>query len=433
MERYAWIIALGALLVFKYSNLPRPLPSEAPPANAQVRPDEILVWNTLALEAVRGEKLPTTAAARAMAIVHVAMFDALNAIQPRFIPFTFTGRFSPQASIEAALASAAHQVLFELFPQRREHFDQELKVSLARVPEGAAKTEGIRAGVTVGHAIHTNRIRDFEVAAQVAPIPARKKGTPGFWVPTSEAGAFPNWGSLPPFGISDTLTFRPNGPPSLKSKAWAVEVDEVRTIGAMTSTSRTPDQTRIAGFWTTDLVALWNGVTQQIAMRKPQELHERARWFALLNAALADATIVSWDAKAHFFFWDPATAIPFSEFTGNRHVRRDARWQPLMARETSPNYLSEHAVLSGAAATLLALLTETDPIELKIKSPTDPNVERTYPSFSAAALDAAKSRLYAGTHFSCSVKDGLAAGKTISLAIFEHRARTQSLTLAPAR
>jgi membrane-associated phospholipid phosphatase len=211
---------------------------------------------------------------------------------------------------------------------------------------------------------------------------------------------------------------RPPGPPSLDSAQWVADYNEVKALGAANGASRTPEQSLIALFWsdgpgTETPPGHWNRVAQHVSADRRSSLEETARLFALLNIAMADAAICAWDAKYTYNFWRPVTAIRNGEADGNPATVADPSWTSFIVTPPFPDYVSGHSTFSGAAATVLAKFYGTDKISFTLGSDGLPGVTRPFTSYSAAAREAAISRLYAGIHFRTASEDGLAAGIAI--------------------
>jgi membrane-associated phospholipid phosphatase len=221
-----------------------------------------------------------------------------------------------------------------------------------------------------------------------------------------------------PFGMISGDQFRPAGSPRLDSAAWAADYQEVKAFGAAVGSSRTPEQSLIAQFWadgagTETPPGHWNRIAQEVVATTGTSLDDSARLFALLNIAMADAAISAWDAKYTYNFWRPVTAIRFGEIDGNPATTPEPAWSSFIVTPPFPDYVSGHSAFSAAAATVLALFYGTDDIPFTTGSDAMPGVFRSFPSFSAAAVEAAMSRVYGGIHFRFASQDGLAAGSQI--------------------
>jgi hypothetical protein len=391
--------------------------------------DVVTQWNTAALNAIREARTSPPRASRALAILHVAMFDAVNGIDRSYEPF-FVTEFAPGGASDVAAASAAaHKVLVALFPESAATFDQLHAATLAGIQSEARNARSVEWGESVADQILAWRANDNTDAV----IPAPTGEGPGVWVPTPPASApylLPQWGHVAPFAMPVGAHFRPLGPPALDTVQYAEHYAEVKAFGALVGSSRTPEQSEIALFWadgagTETPPGHWNTVARDVADERGNSsirnsLIENARLFALLNVAMADAAICAWDAKYTFNSWRPVTAIRNGDTDGNPLTVAGPSWSSLIVTPPFPDYVSGHSTFSGAAAQILARFYRTDRIAFTTGSDFLPGVTRHFPSFSAAAAEAAISRLYGGIHFRFANDDGLAAGKEIGDWAFDH-------------
>jgi len=379
--------------------------SIAIPASADVVTD----WNNAALDAIRATRTAPPIASRSLAIVHVAIYDAVNGIARTHEPYLVPSAVSSSASRVAAASAAAHQTLVSLFPNHTSTFDALHAAILAGIPNGPQKTNGITWGEFVGTQILAARANDGSNAIVQPP----GGSGPGVWIPTPPAFLpylLPQWGFVVPFGMSSSSQFRPPGPPSLDSQQYAADYEEVKQLGAALGSTRTEDQTEIALFWadgagTETPPGHWNSIAQIIATTRGNTLEENARLFALLNIAMADAAICAWDAKYTYHFWRPVTAIAFAEPGLN--------WMPLLVTPPFPEYTSGHSTFSAAGATVLPLFYGTEDLPFTTGSDFLPGVYRSFSTPFDAAEEAGVSRIYGGIHFHSANVDGLQAGSSI--------------------
>ena len=381
------------------------------------RADVVTDWNNVALDAIRANNTPPPVAARALAILHASVFDAVNGISRRCESYLVPSAVPADASPEAAASAAAHQVLLSLFPSSAATFDALHAQVLASVRDGPQKTTAIAWGELVGAEFLAQRASD----GWNAVVPAPSGSGPGYWVPTPPAFApylLPQWGLVSPFCMPDDGRFRPPGPPALTSAKYALDYNEIKALGAKEGSTRTADQSQIALFWadgagTETPPGHWNRIAQEIGAKLGNSLEDNARLFALLNLAMADAAICAWDAKYTFDFWRPVTAIQNGDLDGNPATDADPAWSSFLITPPFPDYVSGHSTFSGAAAAVLAGFCGTDEIPFTTGSDFLPGVTRGFSSFSAAAEEAALSRLYGGIHFRSANEDGLHAGLQI--------------------
>jgi hypothetical protein len=387
-------------------------------------------------------------------MTHVAIFDAVNSIAPTHQPFRIQIPNSAAASPYAATAQAAFRVLVYLYPADEPRLQTALARNMSNIPDGPAKSAGIRLGnIAAANIINWRRDDGSERSAPHAP------GTqPGQWRPTLpdyKPALLPNWPAVAPFGIAYASQFRPPFPPELSSAEYARDFDEVRLLGTANSTARDANQTQIAHFWadgpgTVTPPGHWNRIAQSAARSRNLSLQENARLFALLNVALADAAIVCWDMKYACNFWRPVTAVHVADTDGNPQTTRDPTWRPLLDTPPFPTCTSGHSTFSGAAAQILFLFfgrddiafTDTAPrglspfpesAEEKGTVPLSDNgfglaSTRSYASFSQAAEEAGRSRIYAGIHFQFDNRSGLQSGRDLAQYIFDRHMTSRGLS-----
>ena len=373
--------------------------------------DVITDWNTAALNAIRVNRTSPPVASRALAILHASMYDAVNGISRSHEPYFVQSAVPSSASKEAAAAAAGHRVLMTLFSREPHRFDHLYHATLAGIPDGPHKSAGIAWGEYVAAQILAARDNDGSAAIVAAP----EDSGPGAWVATTLAYLLPQWAFVWPFAMPTSASFRPDGPPSLDSARYAADFNEVKTLGAAMGSTRTADQTLIALFWadgagTETPPGHWNSIAQVVAGMSGNTLEQDARLFALLNLAMADAGICAWDAKYSYMFWRPITAVRNADDDGNPATASDPAWQSLIATPPFPEYVSGHSAFSGAAATILARFFASDEVTFSIGSDFVPGVVWQFTSFSAAARQAAESRVYGGIHFRSASEDGLVGG-----------------------
>lgn len=376
--------------------------------------DVVTDWNVEALNAIRASRTPPPKASRSLAILHASMFDAVNGIHRRWNPYAVLETTSDAASKEVAASVAAHRVMNSLFPSRTANHDALLQATIGGIPDNPRKRLGTAWGHFVAQKILALRSND----GSEANVPPPNHSGPGYWEPTPSGFApylLPQWAFMDPFTMSEPTQFRPPGPPALDSQQYAEDYNEVKALGRATGSSRTPDQSQIAVFWadgagTETPPGHWNSIARTVATSSANSLDQNARLFALLNLAMADAAICAWDAKYVFDFWRPVTAIQKGDTDGNPDTEADPTWSSFIATPPFPDYVSGHSTFSGAAATVLASFYGTDQIPFATGSDALPGVTRQFPSFSAAALEAADSRLFGGIHYRFANQDGLDAG-----------------------
>jgi len=383
--------------------------------NVAAAADSVLYWNQVLLEAIRVDAPSPPVATRGMAMVSLAAFDAISAIEGK--SGYYVSQTAPAgASADAAVAAGSHRVLVYLFPGQQPMLDLALADSLGQIPAGQGKTDGVELGESVGDAIialrSTDGWNDF--------VPYNPAGGVGLWEPTfpmfDEALA-PQWADLQPFAMQRPDQFLSPGPPPLDSAEYAAAVNEVQSVGRATGSSRDADQTQIARFWadgpgTYTPAGHWNKIAVQVATAQGNSLSENARLFALLNVAMADASIVAWNSKYHYEFWRPITAIQEADTDNNDLTVADPDWTSLLLTPPFPEYTSGHSTYSGAAAQILTSLFGVVPFTTT--SLGLPGVQRSFATFQAAADEAGVSRIYGGIHFSFSNRDAKVAGRSLA-------------------
>ena len=382
------------------------------------RANQVIVWNSVALQMIRNVQSPPPDSARQLAIVAVSVFDAVNAIHPRYASYGITVNAPRAASADAAAASAAYTALVGLFPDQKSILDAELATSLSAIPGGRPKAQGIALGTSVATQILALRANDGSTTAVVYnPTPG-----PGVWVPTPPKYAppiDPQWGQVTPFALTSGGQFQVPPPPAITSPEYAAAYNQVEAIGGTNSTTRTAEQTAIAAFWsdqtghTFDPPGHWNQIAEIVAVQNRSSLASSARTFALLNMALADAGIASWNVKYTDNTWRPVTAIRAGDAGLNPLVTGDPTWTPLWATPPFPSYVSGHSTFSASAAAVLDSIYGTN---VAFTDPGDPSLNLTprhYANFDQAAQEAGMSRIYGGIHYSFDNTAGLGLGTQV--------------------
>jgi len=369
--------------------------------------DVITDWNEKAVAFVTPRMVPA-AGQRVVAIMQVAMFDAVNSIEPRYRPYLIQIPTAATASKEAAAAAAAGTVLTGLYPQDAD-LKSTLAAYLATIPNSDAKSEGIRLGEAVAAKILEARAKD----GADAPDTYRYKTKPGVYVPTPITVSS-TWGNVTPFGLANASQFRPEPPVALKSQQWATDYNEIKELGNKTSTKRSVRQTEDARFWLITGPQSTEPVVRQIAAAKKMSLIDCARFMALTSVAGADAAIAVFDAKYHYEFWRPITAIRNGDTDDHPATERDAWWQPIDNTPMHPEYPCAHCIVSGAVASAVeAALGTADIPEVAMTSPTAPGVTHRWTNIRAYNDEVSHARIWAGFHYRFSVRVGQDMGRKI--------------------
>lgn len=391
------------------------------------RPDMVLKWNEVALQAIRTEKTPPPVAARNLAIMHLSMYDALMAIERTHQAYLVDTTAPPSTSRDAAVAAAAHRSLVGLFPGEQKTFDLILARCWIDIPPGPDRDNGAVLGNHVAERMLEARCNDG--SAEVGKYTS--KNFVGAWRPTAplfKDALLPDWGYVKPFAIKKGTMHRPAGPPPLESLQFAAAFNEVKRLGGKDSLARTREQTEIAHFWADDAGTVtppghWNRIAQSIAQERRTTLAENARMFAHLNMSLADAGILCWVIKFTFDFFRPITSI---------REAADERWSPLLNTPPFPAYISGHSTFSSAAASSLAESFGTDKVRFSTGCDDLPGVTRKFDSLWSAAEEAGMSRIYGGIHWKFDNEDGLKVGKTLGEYVTKNTLLPRVNVLRPA-
>jgi len=387
------------------------------------RADVITDWSTVLLDTLKSTSANPPRASRAIAMVEVAMFEAVNGIDGTYERYHVTGNPARGASPVAAAATAAHEVLSSLYPSRIPVFDAQLAASLSGIP-----ALPLERGVAWGHTCASDMLalRSNDNSALV--VPYAPLGGAGYWIPTPPAflpALLPNWPQVTPFSMTSGAQFRAAPPPAMDSSEYAAAFAEIFALGRNDSVARTADQTQIALFWadgggTVTPPGHWIRIATSVAAAQQNKLSTNARLFALLGLGMADAAISSWDSKFAHNFCRPVTAVRTADADGNPATTQDAAWTPLIVTPPFPSYTSGHSTFSSTAAGILARVFHTDDIAFSATSDGLAGVTRSYSSFSAAAAEAGQSRIYGGIHWQFDNQAALHAGAQLAGHIYEH-------------
>ena len=356
-------------------------------------------------------------AQRMMGMVHAAMFDAVNSIERRYEPYLVQLPADPTTSKEAAAAAAAAAVLATVGEKTAGEIKGNLATYLASIPDnGTGRADGIRLGEAVAAKVLEARANDGHDALD----DYRPRTTPGVYVPTPiTAGS--TWARMKPFVMTAASQFRPAPPISLSSKEWATDYNEIKDYGSKTSTKRSPQQTEIARFWLMVGPGAYHPFVRQLVTAKQMNVGDSARFMALAALGLNDALIAVFDAKYHYNFWRPITAIRNGDIDENEATERQANWQPIDNTPMHPEYPCAHCILSGAIAGVVktALGTEDIP-EISITSTTLPGVTHRFTNVMALTDEVANARICAGFHYRSSTRVGTTMGLEIGDYVVKH-------------
>lgn len=380
----------------KLNRLSTLLAAAAVIASPLARADAITDWNQTCGALIAEAKIGTPPAIRIMAVVQTAARDAVEAAQRR------------RASVDAAIAAAHRASLSRLLPAQQASIDAAHQAALASIADGPAKADGIAAGEAAANAVLAARADDV-----IVPEAYRPHATAGAYVPTA-AVAVPQWSHRKPWLLASAAQFRPAPPPSLNSANWARDFNEVKDFGGRTSTRRSTEQTEAARFWDYSLPAIYHGVVRSVALGPQRDVAANARLFATVAQAMDDALIAVFDAKYHYTFWRPVTAIRNADQDGNDATQREPAWASLIDAPMHPEYPSGHSILAATVATVLkAEMKGAARQVLSTSSPTAKGATRRWASPEEFVREVSDARIHGGIHFRSATEAGEAMGRRI--------------------
>ena len=378
---------------------------------------QVVQWNRTLLVIVRtpGAQPATIHPTRSFAIMHGAIYDAVNAIDGTHKPYLVGPSASHFASQEAAAATAAHEVLVKLYPNFQATLDTQFQQALAQL-SNTGKADGISLGNKVADRILALRNDD---GSDAKPIPYVFGNAPGDYQSTPpnfpKQPQFTHWSHVTPFALESANQFRPGSPPPLTTDRYSDAFDQVKSLGIANSTAATADEALTGRFWNGAIQNYWNEIAQTASLAHDLTTAENARLFALLNLSFADGVIAFYDAKYTYNFWRPVTAIRAAGTDGNPATEADPNWLPEVGNTTpDPSYPGAHAVISAAGAEVLTSFFHKHHFEFGVSSEVLAGVDRSFTSFSAAAEEATLSRIFAGVHFLSDLTSGQRLGSDVA-------------------
>jgi len=387
--------------------------------------DAVIDWNLQAQSTILGPGPTAHASTLSFAMVHGAMYDAVNAIDRRHQRYLRVPRAKRWASKDAAAATAAYRVLAHEYPAQADALAQKYAASLAGIPDGPAETRGIASGEAAAAAMLAARAGDGRLPAGT-PYPFPLGTTPGAWrVSTPLTAVEPAWwvGNVRPFMIPDARWFVSDGPNELTSRAYARDFEEVKRLGEVGSPFRTEDQTMAAIFWQAQPLALYGGVMRELSARYGLSTAQNARMFGMVTLAAADAAIVCWNDKYNRKFWRPVDAIRLADTDGNLRTEADADWRPLfdpatpttpgLATPNFPEHPSGHGCVTGAVVNALQEFFGRDRIAFDVSSPRFPGRPRHFERFSEILEEVVDARVWGGIHFRTANTEGAEIGEKV--------------------
>lgn len=381
---------------------------------AAARGDIVTDWNVIAFDTFRGANIGGNPQIRGLAIVHVAMSDAVNSVQNRYTRHALNTPVDSTASAQAAAVAAARAVLVALAPTQTAKLDAAYATSLGAVGDGPGKTAGVAIGQQAAAAVLVERADD----ATSVPDTYRPVTTPGAWIPTTPP-LFAEYARAKPWGFARADQFRPGPPPALASAAYARDFNETKELGGAKSTRRTPQQTEAVKFWSQpNLGSAWFEAARQLGAAKGLDLADNARLFALLSMVAANSFIVDWDAKFHYNAWRPVTAIRNGDRDDNDATERDAGWTSMNVNPIHPEYPSQAAILGSVTAGVFdAVLGSGAMPRFVVTDNADPKVTRQFDNLAALVEETRLVRIWGGIHFRSALEASDAMGRQVAGAV----------------
>ena len=375
-------------------------------------PDQVLAWNQLAYQEliVTGAQPPPVAALH-LAIVHGAIYDAVNAIDGGYQPLLVAPPADHTDSTEAAAAAAGYRTLLYLLPGRASQLAGYYATSLDAIPDGPAEAGGVEVGEAAAAAMIFARTDDGRFGD-----PLFTEGTePGDWRRVSPTGNNFKWvGQVEPFVIDDAADFATSGPLPLGSSKYATEFNQVKRLGRATGSTRTADQTAMALFWSDHTIALWNRMIRQVSIAEGLSTTENARLFAMVYATGSDALIACFQDKERWGFWRPLTAIREALSDGNAATAPDGAWTPLLATPPYPDHPSGANCVTSAIVKTLRDFFGTNTMSFSGTNATL-GITRSYTTFSQAVNEVRLARVYGGLHFMTADAQAVTLGRRVAV------------------
>jgi hypothetical protein len=378
-------------------------------STATARADAVTDWNQKAVDIIVAARLTPPGAAVVVALVQSSVYEAVNGVTKRYPAAGAKKEAQSGASVDAAVAAANHVALSKALPSQQAAIESAYQAALAAIPDGKAKTDGIAAGEKGAITVLAQRSND----AAGKPETYRPLTSPGVYVPTSIAIAT-QWPERKPWLMASADQFRPGPPPDLKSEIWARDYNEIKRLGDKVGANRTAEQTAIARYWESTQPPIYQGVVRSAANAPGREITQNARLFAAVAQALDDAYIAVFDAKYHYSFWRPVTAIRNGDKDGNDATERDASWPPFIDTPPHPEYPCAHCILSGALAAVVEAEFAGGPLPvLSAASPTADGASRSWTKLEDFTQEVANARIWGGVHFRNSTEVGTAMGRKV--------------------
>jgi hypothetical protein len=391
--------------------------------------DVVLDWNVIAVNTAVANGQNPFAQARTAAIVQLAVFESVNAITGEYHPYLGTIVAPPGASPDAAAVQAAYRVLRTYFLSSALTLDADRANSLASIPDGQAKTDGIATGEAAALAMIALRANDGSLPPQFKiagpPGPGQWQATPGCPIVNGVAvGVAFQWQNVTPFGISNAGDFLLDPPPALTSNEYAKAYNEVMTVGSLNSAERPQDRADVALFYAASSpTQVFNQAVQQVAQEQWHSLSENARALAVVNMAMNDSLVASFLNKYHYNFWRPETAIHAGDTDGNPRTNPDPSFVPFVATPCFPSYPSNHGSAGNGAAEVLRRIYGEGGHFITLSNPTVPDIVLQYTTFKQITDDISDARIYGGIHFRTDQVAGERLGKAVGKTVYKHNLR----------
>jgi hypothetical protein len=387
---------------------------------AAANADAVSDWNGILVEIIKEQPPPFMN--RFAAIMHLAVFEGVNAVTGDYDSYLGTIPAAPGASAEAAAVAAAHGVLRSYFPNQAASLDAARDSSLAKIPNGPAKDAGIATGEMAAAEMVAKRAND---GSEPIEFYQPTSSEPGEWQLTPDCppsgGVFSHWSKVKPFVIRRADQFRADPPPALTSRKYARAYKEVKDVGGADSSERSEEMADIVQLYAAvgDAI-LWNPIAGQLAAAANGSLAENARMFALLNVALHDVAVALVDTKYHYAFWRPETAIRNGGADHNPRTEPDPSFKPFISTPCHPSYVSGHAATSYAVRAVLERIFGPRGHDIVVSSPALPDVTLRYSKLSDITADIDDARVYGGIHFRFDQENGEEQGGRVGAYVYKH-------------
>jgi hypothetical protein len=424
--RRVWVMASALVAVATVGGVGETAASSGEPEPTGPPDSFVTDWDTTGTQAFSAAALSPAEGHTIFAYVAIGVYDSVMAVEGGYEPFAVDVHAPAGASAEAAVAAAAHRILVHYLPaQAATILDPAYAASLATIPDGQPKTDGVATGEHVADLLIALRADDgFRAPVTYTPP---NPPIPGAWIPTAPSPPIgPYLGLMDTFSLDSVDQFRPAGPPALRSKKWAREYNEVKAIGSSTSTTRPPEQPLAARFWAEAPVQQARGSFRKFVLDHQLDIVEAARFMAMMSVTYADALIACFDAKYHYALWRPITAIRAGDTDSNPATTGDPAWTPLLAATPNhPEYPSAHSCITPAGGRVVARFLGTQHIDFTVPSLTGLG-DRHFARVKDLEYDVSNARIWGGIHYRSAVEDGAVIAKRVARQVLNHHFRTSA-------